>query len=94
MQVRNYKTTSKSSLWNMEYVARGGALECPRIYRTSTFVYIRVHVHIYNHSIGYLLTPVQAPLRVKCTHWMCDVCVSVGLSVHPSNVHARSLHES
>ena len=27
--------TSKSSLWNMGYVARGGAFECPRIYHTS-----------------------------------------------------------
>ena len=31
--------TSKSSLWNMEYVARGGAFECPRIYRTHVGIY-------------------------------------------------------
>ena len=40
MQAHNYKTSlcySKSSLWNMEYVARGGAFECQRIYRTSTY---------------------------------------------------------
>ena len=28
----------KSSLWNMEYVARGGAFERPLIYRTSAHV--------------------------------------------------------
>ena len=35
MQVCNYKT----SLWDMEYVARGGAFEHPRIYRTR-FVHV------------------------------------------------------
>ena len=32
--VRLHCATSKSSLWNIEYVARGGAFECPCIYRT------------------------------------------------------------
>ena len=27
--IRLHCATSKSSLWNMEYVACGGALECP-----------------------------------------------------------------
>ena len=34
--IRLHCVTSKSSLWNMEYIARGG--ERPRIYRTSTNV--------------------------------------------------------
>ena len=32
--VRLHCATSKSSLWNMEYVARGGAFERLHIYRT------------------------------------------------------------
>ena len=36
--IRLHCATFKCSLWNMEYVARGGAFECPRIYRTSTFL--------------------------------------------------------
>ena len=33
--IRLHCATSKSSLWYMEYVPRGGAFERPRIYRTS-----------------------------------------------------------
>ena len=39
--IRLHSATSKSSLWNMGYVARGGAFECPRIYRTS------IHIDVY-----------------------------------------------
>ena len=38
--IRLHCATSKCSLWNMEYVARGGAFERPRIYRTSTFMLV------------------------------------------------------
>ena len=41
VQTRNYKTshcaTSKSSLWYIGYVPRGGAFECPRIYRLTLY---------------------------------------------------------
>ena len=33
--IRLHCATSKSSLWNMGYVARGGAFKCPRSYSTS-----------------------------------------------------------
>ena len=33
--IRLHCATSKSSLWNMRYVAHGGAFERPRIYRTN-----------------------------------------------------------
>ena len=42
--IRLHCATSKFSLWNMEYVANGGAFERPCIYRTS----ICVHTHVYN----------------------------------------------
>ena len=37
--IRLHCATSKSSLWNMEYVAHGSAFEHPHIYRTSTCIY-------------------------------------------------------
>ena len=40
--IRLHCATSKSSLWNMEYVARGGAFERPHIYRT--IIYVHEHV--------------------------------------------------
>ena len=38
--IRLHCATSKSSVWNMGYVAHGGAFEHPRIYRTN------IHVHL------------------------------------------------
>ena len=50
--IRLHCATSKSSLWNMEYVARGGAFECPRIYRTSVHVYIYTcTLYVYIHAL-------------------------------------------
>ena len=37
--IRLHCATSKPSLWNMGYVARGGAFERPHIYRTNIHVY-------------------------------------------------------
>ena len=37
--IRLHCATSKSSLWNMEYIARGGAFEHPRIYCTNMYVH-------------------------------------------------------
>ena len=56
--IRLHCATSKSSLWNMEYVARGGAFECSRIYRISRFiehviVHSQLHVHVHKHSYMY-----------------------------------------
>ena len=36
--IRLHCATSKSSLWNMGYVAHGGAFKSPRIYRTNVIV--------------------------------------------------------
>ena len=55
--------TSKSSLWNMEYAARGGALERPRIYRTSTYV---MNACIYLMSISVISVHFQSSF--SCTH--------------------------
>ena len=41
--LRLHCALSKSSLWNMEYVARGGAFECPHIY--ITYIYIPGYIH-------------------------------------------------
>ena len=38
--IRLHGGTSKSSPCNMDYVARGGAFERPRIYRTYTYIYL------------------------------------------------------
>ena len=43
--IRLHCATSKSSLWNMEYVAHGSALECPRIYCTK-LVTTCIHIHV------------------------------------------------
>ena len=54
--IRLHCATSKSSLWNMEYVARGGAFERPRIYHTSTYV----HVAHLEHSVSWVQIPPRA----------------------------------
>ena len=46
--IRLHCATSKSSLWNMEYVAHGSAFERPCIYRTS------IHIHVYKHMYMYM----------------------------------------
>ena len=43
---RFHCATSKSSLWNMEYVDHGGAFERPHIYRTNMYVQCHVKVTI------------------------------------------------
>ena len=45
----------KSSLWNMEYVACGGAFECPPIYRTSMY---NIIIHNIEISTTHLLQTV------------------------------------
>ena len=45
--IRLHCATSKSSLWNMEYVARGSAFEHPHIYCTNLFImYIYIYIPI------------------------------------------------
>ena len=45
--IRLHCATSKSSLWKMGYVARGGAFERPRIYHTSTmYIYAMLRPHL------------------------------------------------
>ena len=60
--IRLHCATSKFSLWNMEYVARGGAFERPRIYRTSTYV----HVAHLEHSVSWVQIPPRAPTFCTC----------------------------
>ena len=40
--IKLHCATSKSSLWNMGYVARGGVFERPRIYHTNINVFASV----------------------------------------------------
>ena len=52
--IRLHCATSKSSLWNMEYVARGGAFERPHIYRTRIHVYEKKARQRYTpRAVGY-----------------------------------------
>ena len=51
--IRLHCATSKSSLWNMEYVARGSTFEHPCIYCTS------IHVH----------DPVNKLAKCTCCCW-------------------------
>ena len=44
--IRLHCATSKSSLWNMGYVARVSAFEHPRIYRTNVHVYTCMCIYI------------------------------------------------
>ena len=50
--IRLHSATSKSSLWNMRYVARGSAFERPHIYRTNlSNMHVHVHVWFCNYTI-------------------------------------------
>ena len=75
--LRLHCATSKSSLRNMEYVARGGAFERPRIYRTDIHTQCIHFLHQFSvctiHSLRQLYTVLTIALYTHCH--MC-VCVN------------------
>ena len=69
----NLSNLYKSSLWNMEYVARGGAFERPRIYRTSIY---NTHHTMYVYTCIYLHHYVPGVVGASTCHESChnSVC--------------------
>ena len=59
--------TSKSSLWNMGYVARGGVFECPRIYRTN--VYVSTCIYMYLEVSNMYMYSVHVHNDVTCMYF-------------------------
>ena len=82
--IRLHCATSKSSLWNMEYVARGGAFERPRIYRVYDlgsnspvllqFVCATCIILVAVHSQDSMrLACANAVLAVHCSYFVCSI---------------------
>ena len=85
MQARNYK----SSLWNMEYVACGGAFECPRICRTSIHVYLQQDtIQCCNYMYMYIILYVTVLLYCICIVLYSTMCTG-WLSAKPSTSKER-----
>ena len=74
--------TSKSSLWDMGYVSRGGAFKCPCIYHTSKYTYcthvytlklvcIRTSCTVYNYAVVVLTCTCQC----TCTYMSPQMCI-------------------
>ena len=80
--IRLHCATSKSSLWNMEYVARGGAFEHPHIYCTNVHVPGRPPYDFNVYTLVHVDFPVNLP-SVPSVLWQKrdSMCLSLTLTV-------------
>ena len=87
--IRLHCATSKSSLWNMEYVARGGASERPHIYRTSTYNNESTKVQTLGVFLG-----IDRSMSWKQRCCLCVLCKYVNGNVYKHSVLQKFLEKN
>ena len=89
--VRLHCATSKSLLWNMEYVARGSGFKRPHIYRTSTHLCL-ICTYVYMTSLKQTvrchdLSTIYLRFIILHVYSHDLLCFTFRRSKHPVKVH-------